>query len=164
MLIIYICLIIPLYICGYSFGKDYHVCLIYLFQLQYYSLSQQDPFHFTRGKSHFPTNSCYMLWSPSHFYSLWTLSSESSLTIRKPRAMTQLANMQMESFLCWLSFTCTWELGNMKGEKLIHAAALQALGDKWKVLLSRESMLFVIDKELLKNDDKHETCGCTNLT
>lgn len=120
----YKCILIHLYLVGCGLGKQTAMFASYIFSNFNSTASHsRGSFPFTCGKSHFPTNSCCMLWSPSHFYSLWTLFSESSLTIREPRAMTQLANMQMESFLCWSSFTCTWELSKTGWERLIPVAA-----------------------------------------
>lgn len=51
-----------------------------------------------------------MVYSLDHFYSLPTLFFERLLTSRTPGAMTQLASMQIVSFLCRLSSICSGEM------------------------------------------------------
>lgn len=91
--------------------------LIHLVLLQYHNPSHWAPFPLTCSKPHFTTNSGYASQRQPFLFP-WTLFSENSLTIRKPEGTIQLANMQMESFLSWLSFTCTKVMGKIWWEKL----------------------------------------------
>lgn len=43
--------------------------------------------------------------------------------------MIQLAEMQMEPFLLWHSVTCSWEIVEMRWERLLCAGAWQTLDD-----------------------------------
>lgn len=70
-------------------------------------------FSLTCNKPNFYTNSSHMLCSSSSFF-IPTLFSENVLTVKKPRAMVQLAKMQMDNIPGWPSFTCSREMGNMR--------------------------------------------------
>lgn len=120
--------------------------LIHLVLLQYHNPSHWAPFPLTCSKPHFTTNSGYASQRQPFLFP-WTLFSENSLTIRKPEGTIQLANMQMESFLSWLSFTCTKVMGKIWWEKLPCAGhSKHWMIYKRNFLLSRGSLLFVTDR------------------
>lgn len=93
----------------------YHTYLIHFILLQYHSLSQQDLFLLPAANLISLQIAAIRFAAPICFSSFRTLFSENVLTIKMPRAMMQLAKMQMEQFLSWPSFTCSGETGKMRG-------------------------------------------------
>lgn len=130
----------------------YHTYLIHFILLQYHSLSQQDLFLLPAANLISLQIAAIRFAAPICFSSFRTLFSENVLTIKMPRAMMQLAKMQMEQFLSWPSFTCSGETGKMRGGGNSCVPGLGRHGMMYgrSLLLSRGCLLFVMDRGTLQ--------------